>query len=155
MNSEYIWFLVPICGLLWALGGTFKKQYRRLGVPISVTLVTFLYSGWSWWLPVLFGSSFLVTTLPFTLSGNEIGNKVVNWIWIWVLGFILGLPCLMVGIMLHKVWLAALLCLIPCIAQGIVGSLSNWKPTAKFFPWKFCEIVIGSAFAIPYAILFG
>ena len=142
MNLELVWLICPIVGILSQLGGTFNKLYRRLGVPTVITLSALLFLGWSWWLPVLFLSIFGVTTLPFTLCNNWF-----QWVWIWIAGYLLGLPCVFIS-----GWNGLIYALVPCLAQGICGSLSNIPVTAKYFTWKFCEYIIWAMMAYSYAI---
>ena len=153
MNLELVWFIMPTIIILWQLGGTFNKLFRRLGFPIVASCAPLFYLGWSWWWPLLFGLCFLVTTLPFTLKGDGINEHWFNWIWIWILGYLYGLPSIVIGLCGGHTALALLVALTPCIATGIVGTLSNVPATSKYFPWKECEGVIGFFTAIPYALL--
>ena len=136
INRELVWLLLPLVGLLSQLGGTYNKLFRRIVVPLVITLAAALFLGWTWWWPVLFLCIFGVSTLPFTLSGNSLYDKWYNWVWIWVLGYLYGLPSLF----LSKY--GALYALIPMVITGIAGTLSNIKATAPYFQWKFCEFII-------------
>jgi hypothetical protein len=145
MNRELVWLICPLVALLSQLGGTYNKSYRRWGVPSVITLAALLFLGFSWWLPVLFFSIFAVSTLPFTLVGDSLHECWINWVWIWIAGFLLGLPCIILG---GKLWF----CLVPCIVQGVLGTLSNVKATAKYVPWKFFEGAVWFSMAYCYAL---
>ena len=146
MNREVVWLLCPLVGLLSQLGGTYNKSFRRIGVPLIITVANLLFLGFSWWLPLLLISIFAVATLPFTLIGDALDKSWVNYIWIWLAGYLLGLPSLLIS---RHGWIYAL---VPCITQGIIGTLSNVKVTAKYFPWKFCEFIIWASMAYCYAL---
>jgi len=152
-NHELIWFLVPLCSFLWMLGGTWKKQFRRIGVPTAITLASFLFLGWSWWWLALWPAYFVVTILPFTLIGDDIHENPLNWAWIWVAGAILGIPAMVLGIVTHQVVLSVALVAVPCLVQGVFGTLSNVKATRNYFRWKSVEFAIGAAVAVPPALL--
>lgn len=145
MNKELVWLLLPIVGLLSQLGGTYNKLYRRVCVPLVITGFSSLLLGFTWWLPVLFISVFGVSTLPFTFKGSSLYDHWFNWIWIWIAGFLLGIPSILIGGSIFS-------CFIPCVVQGIVGTCSNLKFTAKYFQWKFCEFIIWASMAYCYAL---
>lgn len=153
MNNEIVWVICPISSILWILGGTYKKQFRRLGFPVLMTTAAFLFLGWSWWWIGLFAAAFGVTLLPFTLKGDGVPGHWFNWVWIWIAGACLGLPSLIIGLQTYQFPLSLLLLIVPCLAQGLVGTFSNLAFSRKFFPWKFCESVIGFSAAIPPALL--
>jgi hypothetical protein len=144
MNSELAWLAMPLVGLLSQIGGTYNKLYRRIGVPSVITLVSFLLVGFQWWLPVLFILIFVVTTLPFTLKGDSLYSHWFNWVWIWILGYLLGLPSVLLG------WKGALYSLVPCFTQGILGTISNIRGTAHLAQWKMVEGLVYIAMAYPY-----
>lgn len=146
MNRELVWLMLPLVGLLSQLGGTYNKLYRRLGVPSVITLATWLFLGWSWWWPVLFLSVFAVATLPFTFKGSGLWDYWFNPIWIWILGYLYGLPSILISSS------GALYAFVPMVVCGVVGTLSNVRATSKYFPWKFCEFIIWAAMAYCYAL---
>jgi hypothetical protein len=149
LNKEMIWYLCPIVGILSMLGGQYNKLFRRLGVPLAISIAYILFIGWSWILIPLFLSIFIVTTLPFTLVGDGLDKSWVNYVWIWLAGYLLGLP----SALLHTS--GCILALITSFVMGILGTLSNWKYTEKYTPWKLCEFLIWSAMAYPYALIIG
>lgn len=146
MNRELVWLMLPVVGFLSQIGGTYNKLFRRLGVPLIITMSSFLLFGFSWWLPALFLTIFGVACLPFTLIGDSLQASWVNWVWIWVSGYLLGLPSLFLS---DSGWLYAF---VPCVVQGICGTLSNIQATAKYFQWKFCEFIIWASMAYCYAL---
>ena len=153
MNPEMAFLATAISSMLWMLGGTYNKLYRRAGIPTLLTLTAIYFLGWSWWWVLLFISYFASTTTPFTLRGDDLDDHWFNWVWIFIAGLLLGLPILIVGIVYSKILLSCILALIPMVAQGFVGTLSNLDDTVEFFPWKLCEAVIGFSVAIPLALM--
>lgn len=154
LDREWVWILLnaPVT-LLWQLGGTVKKQFRRIGVPLVITLAAWLFLGWSWWWLALAAAYFGVTTLPFTLIGDGVPEHWFNWIWIWILGALYGAPAIIIGIVTAQIILSLWLLLVPMVAVGVWGTLSNVKATAKYFTWKFCEGIFGFATSIPPSML--
>lgn len=148
MNKELVFFLLPIVAFLWQAGGTWKKQYRRIGFPVAATLAVLLFIGFEWWLPLFAGACFAVTTLPFTFIGDGLPEHWFNWVWVWITGYILGLPAFLIGFD-AEVFLMATGSM---LAHGIFGTLSNIPATAKYFPWKFCEGAFGFFVAFPVAL---
>jgi hypothetical protein len=128
------------------LGGTFNKLFRRWGVPTIITIASLTFLGFSWWLPVLFLSIFAVATLPFTLKGASLHEHWFNWVWIWIAGYLLGLP----SVILHKN--GYMYAFVPFFTQGILGTLSNLKWSAKYVQWKFFEGAVWFAMAYCYAL---
>lgn len=153
INRELIWFLFPVIAILWQAGGTWNKDLRRLIIPHVLTLATILFCGFSMLTIVQFVAILTILRLPFTLFGNSIHSHWFNWVWIWISGALLGLTALPLGIQLNSVVYTLVLAMIPCFVQGICGTLSNIKCTARFFKWKFVEGMIGMAFALPYCFL--
>jgi hypothetical protein len=147
MNIELVWLICPLVALLSQLGGTYNKSYRRWGVPSVITIASLIFLGFSWWLPVLFFSIFVVSTLPFTLVGDSLHKCWINWVWIWIAGYLLGLPSALISG--EK---GTLYALIPMAVQGILGTLSNVKVTAKYVPWKFFEGAMWFSMAYCYAL---
>jgi len=152
-DKELVWLSIPVSGLLWAIGGTWEKLFRRLGVPILITGCVLGFHGWTWWLPAIFGFAFLGPLLPFTLIGDGIKDNPFNWAWIWIWGAVLGQYSVFIGLATHQVVFSVFLPLIPCVVAGVAGTLSNVKATARYFPWKLCEVLIGSSAALPAAFL--
>jgi len=147
MNIELAWLTLPLVGLLSQIGGIKYKLFRRLGVPLVIAGVFFLLSGFSWRLPVLFIFMCLATRLPFTCIGDKLSSHWFNWAWIWIAGYLLGLPSILLS------WRGALYALVPCVVQGLFGTLSNIRATAKYFPWKLCEALFYMAMAYPYILI--
>jgi hypothetical protein len=87
---------------------------------------------------------FAGTTLPTTLKGDDVNASIWNKIWVFVWGILLCLPALLVNLTFLPLVIGVLI--------GTIVLLSNWKPTARFFPWKLCEFLIGSFVFIPYIL---
>ncbi len=47
-TGVWTWLTVPAIGLLWALGGSVDKAYRRYGVPVLLVLCILLAKGNAW-----------------------------------------------------------------------------------------------------------
>jgi hypothetical protein len=143
--GEYVWFIVPICGLLWQIGGTFNRWYRRAGVP-CVIFISCLLCGISW-LSALSSSIllYIVTTLPLTLIGDDITKHWQNWVWIWILGLLYALPSQVLQLSLSAE-------LIGCILVGSLGTLSNLPMSHRFAPWKLVEFCYGSFVAYSFCV---
>jgi hypothetical protein len=88
-----------------------------------------------------------VSTLPFTFKGDSIHSHWFNWVWIWIAGYLLGLPSVILG------WDGLWYALVPCVAQGVLGTLSNLPKTSKYVQWKFFEGAVWFCMAYPYALL--
>lgn len=59
----WVILIMPICGLLWSLGGAEggRKEFRRLGVPLTVCLATYIAS--KAWL-IFFAIPFMIWLVP-------------------------------------------------------------------------------------------
>lgn len=151
--KELVWLLAPMLGLYRQLGGTLNKLIWRGGFPLSVILSTCLFLGWSWWWLVMGGLCLAVSTLPVTLFGDAIIGNIWNLLWLPILGYLHGLPSLIIGIKYKKIIESLFLSLIPSLVFGLVITLSNYPLTADMFPWKLCEGILGFSVGIPYAFL--
>jgi hypothetical protein len=153
LQSEWVWFSAPIYGLLWQLGGTFNKLYRRIGIPALSILIAWVFLGWSYWWIALAITQFITLILPFTLRGDSVLGAKINWAWIWILGYLCGLPSLVIGVLHGLYWQPFVASLIPCLTLGIWGTLSNINATREFSLWKWVEFVVGGAVAYPICLL--
>lgn len=145
MARELIWLLCTIWGFLYALGGYRHKNWRRLGIPLSLLGAGLLFNLLSW---QLFCSALLIglfLRLPFTLIGDSINASPWNWIWIWVLGGLYGIPALVLQLNLQAV-------AVPLIVVGILGTASNLPMLSRMAPWKFCEVCFGTSLAYPFCM---
>lgn len=137
-----------LVGALWRLGGAgcppFYRYWRRLGWPIVAGLVA-LFAQVPWWMCLLvMGATFGTTTLPVTFFGSKIPDHWFNWIWLWILGYLYGLP----SIMIHG-WNGFLYALVPSVVMGLFVTLSNIQTwPAKTFVNEACEVLIGVATAM-------
>jgi len=71
------WFLIPICSVLWRLGGSKNKGWRRFGIPVVLVSVMMLKS-FVWWY-IFVGLIYVgVFRLPFTLVGENKTYTIVT-----------------------------------------------------------------------------
>ena len=136
MDKELLWIILPpMWGFLWAFGGWKVKDFRRLGIPISLVLVGWLYS--VAWFPLLLSALLLgiCLRLPFTIGGDSI-KEWWQFAWLLVLGALLGACAFPLGA-------TAISLLVPAMAFFLAGTASNLPQTAKMFPWKWCEVIFG------------
>ena len=153
MSGELIWFVLPVSGIIYMAGGTWKKQFKRIGVPLSALVVTCLFAGihWAWIVMALW--YFGKMTIPLTLIGDGIPDHWFNWIWVWVHGYLMGLPCLIFGVFTEQVLAAFLLSFVPCVLHGLFTTFSNLRFSRAWFPHKLCEFVTGASVLYPLARL--
>lgn len=152
-DNETVWLLLPSLGLMRIIAGTWNKAAARFLSPLLPALALVMLYGWSWWAPAIYLGYLVVGTLPVTLIGNSIPGNWVNWVWVWTYGGIKGLPSILVAVALGQNFLWGLLALVPMLVHGLFITLSNVKATSKFFPWKFCEFVMGCSVGYPPAFL--
>ena len=143
--TEHIWFIVPLCGLLWQLGGTFNRWYRRAGVPCVIFIWCLLFG--ASWLSALLSSILLytVTTLPFTIRKDGEVKGWYSYAWMFVLGLLYALPSQVLQLSLSTA-------LIGCILVGSLGTLSNHRVTRRYVQWKFFEFCAGSFVAYSFCM---
>ena len=139
-----IWLLVPLCGLLSQMGGSdyFPKAFRRIGIPLLMALAVWYFKGFSWVLLPFALTQWAVYTIPFTLIGDGIPEHWFNWVWIWIWATLKCLPALWIN---HSVWVVIPFC---AAILAIMASLSNVKPTARWFQWKLVEFMNGACPAV-------
>lgn len=145
MDKELVWLMAPLWSLLWILGGWKQKNWRRLGVPISLVLFGWLFGSVSYRLllsALLLG---LALRLPFTLVGDSLHAWWGNWVWVWVVGGLYGTPALV----LRQEWIAVL---VPLIVLGFLGTASNLPKLSRYAPWKMVEAFVGASVAYPYCL---
>lgn len=77
------WVLPAWAGFLYALGGYIFKAFRRIGIPLSVCLVAWLYGPRNAKNGLLLVGQFLllwgVLTLPLTLIGDKMTPVNLSW----------------------------------------------------------------------------
>lgn len=137
MNIEIIWFLVPICGLLSQIGGTWAKWVRRYLIPVLMGVMVFMFKGFTWNIFPMVLAQFAVFTLPFTLKGDGIPENPINWLWLPIWGVLLCSPPLILN---WHVWPATV---ILGLFMAVLGALSNVKTVANWFQWKLVEAFEG------------
>ena len=131
------WLMIGImawCGILFAVGGTKGKYWRRFVLP-SGLLVVSLLSGVIWWKAVAMTLSLIVTLslgygerTPYWLKAAVFMMYGVSFLWF---GF--------------SLWIV----LSPLLCFGLF-CLSNWKLTADSFFWKACEFLFGTFIGITF-----
>ena len=146
MNKEMVWLLVPLTALLSQLGGSdyAPKAFRRIGIPLLMALAVVVFKGWSWWIIPMALTQWGAFCLPFTLIGDGVPERAVNWAWLPLWGILICISPIWIS---TNVWVATG---VLGAILGIFGALSNIKATAKYFPWKFVEFAIG---AFPAVVL--
>ena len=120
---------------LWPLGGFRWKGFRRIILPLLISVCLYFYP-LSWWRALL--SSFLlfiVTTLPYgdrTPWFNPIprGSKLTT-------ALAYSCPSLVIGLTWWQI--------ITPIVFLVTFLLSNLHSTSKDFVWKICEGITGLA----------
>lgn len=140
-DYDALYTLIPICGALWALGGSGMKILRRLGVPFIISLSA-LSIGIQWYWSFLCMVLFVFASLPY---GSKIKEKigVFYWPYLVLVGFLWGASLVGLAIASHE-WTTWLLWSAIC-GLGFMGltALSQWKKTANIVVWKFVEIAAG------------
>jgi hypothetical protein len=155
MHKEYAWFLCPIIALTNQLAGTWGAPFGWFSL-VFIALFLWMYGKLKTWQGYLtLGVWWLVGTLPITLIGDSIPGYWFNWIWLWILGGIQGLWVILFMVGNKNWWKVFVWSLFPCLAYGVVITLSNLPITADLFPWKLCEGIMGFAVAIPFAYMIG
>lgn len=128
---------ITLSPLLYMLGGYHWKWMRRFLLP-AVLGAILLLTGAIWWEVLIFAIAQAITfTLPY-------GERTPYWLKALV-GCSFALPSLILGL---TIWQAA----IPIIFITTF-ILSNYKKTAKEFPWKICEGITGFLIGIIVARL--
>lgn len=144
--NELWWLACPVNSILWALGGTWNRYFRRIGYPLITTCLVGFTLGFSWQLLVLPLLTFFATTLPLTLKGDDVTSSIWNRLWVWVAGYLIAAPVLLLSFNL-------LLPLWSCVTQGVAVTLSNEKMTAHLMPHKLVESLVGFSVLIPYCLV--
>jgi hypothetical protein len=130
---------------LWRMGGDgyplLHRNWRRVGYPL-ILILSLLGGAAAWPVALLTGIlAHLTTRLPLTFIGNSLYTHWFNWVWVWVLGYIYGLP----SVLVHG-WAGFLLSIIPMVTVGMSLTLSNVSGVnSKTFTHEFCEAVTGFA----------
>lgn len=122
--------LILSMALLNRLGGSRNKLFRRIGIPLLITLYGLWRHQWLSLLSLPYG--FAIFCLPITLVGDDITAHWYNWAWLPVLGFLIGF--------IPFSWQYAL---IYSVIFTILVVLSNHKKTAEIFKWQYVELIYG------------
>lgn len=151
--------LIAVCAILNRMGGSLDKRYRRIGIPLLITLYGLWRHQWLSLLSLPYG--FAIFCLPITLVGDEIltdgrtklgfekngkvevsfsasfPTKWVNLAWLPVLGILIGsIPC----------WINySIYSIVYGIVFGLFVTLSNIPKTADIFKWDRVELFLGGS----------
>lgn len=144
MSLEMIWLLVPICGLLSQLGGSdyAPKAIRRFGIPLAMVVAILLFHGWTWWVLPMLLTQWGAYTLPFTLVGDSVPGKAINWLWLPIWGILLCVSSLWITLLIWPGVLAV------GLLVGLLGAASNLPWYSRWMQWKLVELFIGAGPAI-------
>ena len=82
-DVDAIWVLAPLCGMLWALGGSGVKLLRRVVMGVVIAAVAMTLGLAVWLAGAQIASVFIVTTLPY---GDKISKKLGRWKWFYIVG---------------------------------------------------------------------
>lgn len=138
MRKELSFFALPVCSILWAAGGTWDTDIRRIGVPLLLLAVILAFKGFKWRYLGYALTMALVLRLPFTLFGDGVQGNILNWIWLWALGYLLGIPSVFL-LGTFAFWIS----LAPMSAQGLFGTLSNIPLFQHAIVHKLVECITG------------
>lgn len=134
MSEWLMIFIMVWCSSLFAIGGTKGKYWRRLVLPLGLAGIA-LFSHVLWYKAVLMAISLIVS---LSMGYGE-RDPYINKFMVFCL---YGMSFLWIG---WSWWVV--LTPILCIS---LFALSNWKPTAKMFFWKYVEFSYGLLLAVTF-----
>ena len=135
MNKEVvILVVVPLCSMLFALGGTTNKAWRRYILPVVLYIGLLLLSCGLF--KALASCGLLCLALHLGYGDGK------SWLYRFMVGCAYTIPSVLLGFTLWQV-----ICPIWFIT---LFWLSNFKWTAKEFIWKICELLFGTLIGITY-----
>jgi len=153
-DRELVWFMLPVAGLFRMIAGTWLKAVNKFLGPLLPAMAFGFFIGWSWWVPVIYATYLIIKmTTPPSLIGDGVKDSKWNFLWFWVIGYINGIGAISLGISTGHVHCALAFSLVPWLVYGICMTFSNIKVTAKYFPWKFVEFLLGASALVPAAML--
>ena len=138
---------VVLMSVLWRLGGSVNKLYRRIGAPVLLLISTTL-SGFVWWKAMACAGALCgATFLPITLIGSE---EKDNLIWIPLLGQIIGATLIPLTLFTHWwIGLIAMFIMGACHTGLIFLSVfTNYK-----FKWSWFELIFGTIYGLGIVLL--
>lgn len=137
MSNEYaLMILPPVSGFLFAFGGFNWKGWRRYVLPLIFGITCLIYNV-VWW------QALFITLYSGFVFRLGYGEKK-SWVTKVIVGYLYGLTS---GILGYTPWQ-----LVIPIAWILMFALSNWRVSAKMFPWKVVEVVTGILIGISIAI---
>ena len=123
--------LAPLCALLFAIGGTTNKLWRRIGIPVA-SMVALWLNGITWWrfllIPILTWGSLC---LPYGDSLDKTFPHPINWIMRFGVGCCYVLPLIFIGD-------SGLM-----IAYPFLFIILFWLSRKGWLTWKLCELSFG------------
>lgn len=138
MEKELVMIaFMALSGILFALGGTTNKLWRRLGVPASV-YGYLLYSGIN---PII---SLVIGILLVVAMSLGYGETKPYW-YKFLVACSYVAPSLLIGFTPWQI-------IVPVMFTTMFY-LSNNKITEKYFKWKIVEFLIGVLIAVNYISL--
>lgn len=150
MNTLLSLIFIAGMSILWRLGGSVNKKFRRYGAPVLLLIFTML-NGFTWWGCLASAGALCgVTFLPITLIGNDLSKDGQIFWWIPVLGY------------LHSMTLIPLIIsnwLLGGIVILCVGTLYWILVMASHFydnglkSWKWFELAFGAVLALGIVLI--
>lgn len=113
MVKILVWCIIPT---LWALGGYKWRYWRRIGVPLVLTLLCLPLL--KWWSFLFFGLLYGTTTLPYGDEKSDLPR--------WLCGLAYALPLVFIAYFRHSWLLWGVQCL---ISAGLCHWVNNWLNT--------------------------
>ena len=138
-KRETIYIYLPaISSVLWALGGTYWKPYRRFILPVVFLIFSFIYnSKIKLWRRI---SSCLLAMVAFSLGyGN--GH---SWLYRFGIGTTYSLSSISYGIGAFQI-------ITPILFFATFYLSNNFFQSV--FVWKICEAIVGFSVGLMYAEL--
>lgn len=130
-EAMMIWY-IPLCGVLFAVGGTYNKAWRRFGIPLLTALVLFLCGVMSSKIAIVCG--LLCGYLHLGYSPEK-----KKWIYIFGVLFSYTIPFVIIGLSIWQI--------ITPITLLILMLMSNNKIFEKEVVWKCWELLAGMLIA--------
>jgi hypothetical protein len=134
MNEWLMIGCMAWCSVLFAVGGTKGKYWRRHVLPAGLLAVA-LISGVIWWKAIGMALSLVAVLSMGYGSGSPYWKKAITFA-----GY--GVAFLWIGLSWWQI-ITPVMCL-------LIFRLSNWKPMANTFFWKACEYIYGTLLGITF-----
>ena len=119
MKYFICWILL---GCLWTLGGWRWKFWRRVCIPIILTLLTF--SVLQWWALMLGVLVWASTTLPYGTEKSDLPR--------WLCGILYAIPLIFIAYFTHRWFLWGIQIMISSIGSEWVNNWLNAKLQTEY-----------------------